>query len=93
MSKKKGKNRAQRISALEVKQRSGFIQMMGAIGACVVIIVAKLNLTAIGAEWANSMVVNAVIFISALVLAGVAGYGSRNWYRARKELRALQQGK
>lgn len=92
MSRKKGKNAAQQIAELEVKQRSGFIRMIAAIAGCVVVIVAKLNLTAAGVEWANSTFANAGIFILALVLAGVAGYGSRSWYQAKSRIRQLQSG-
>lgn len=89
---KKNKS-AQRIAELEVKGRSGLIRMVAAIAGFAALIAVKVNLTTAGFEWANSQAVNAAFFILALVFAGVAGYGSRAWYRARNEIRALQQGR
>lgn len=90
MSSKKSKaNRAQRIQELEVKKRTGLIQVVAAIVIMVVLIIIKTTFTTAGAEWANSQVANMAIFLCAIVAAGFAGYGSRRWSRARKELDAL----
>lgn len=90
MSKKKQAGLQQRIAELEIKKRSS---MMGAIAAfiiMIVLIVLKLTLQGNGAEWANSTFANMAIFIAAIVLAGAAGIGTRNWNRARKEIDAIR---
>lgn len=87
-SKQKAK-RQQRIQQLEVKKRSGLMQVIAALVIMVVLIVIKTTFTTMGAAWANTQVANMGIFIAALVAAGFAGYGSRKWNRARKELDAL----
>ncbi len=90
MSSKKNKGRqAQRIQELEVKKRSGLIQAVAAIVIMVVLIIFKTTFSAAGYEWANSQLANMIIFVCALVAAGFAGYGSRRWSRARKELSGL----
>lgn len=94
MSSKKGKERrAQRVQELEAKKRAGLIQVIAAIVIMVVLIIIKTTFSTAGAEWANSQIANMAIFVCALVAAGFAGYGSRQWNRARKELDALGAGR
>ncbi len=91
MSSKKSKGRqAKRIQELEVKKRSGMLQAVAAFVIMVVLIFIKTTFSAMGAEWADAFATNAVIFILALVAAGFAGYGTRRWNRARKELDQLK---
>lgn len=90
MSKKMSKaRREQRIQELEVKRRSGLIQVIAAIVIMVVLIIIKTTFTISGAEWANTEFANMAIFVCAIIAAGFAGYGSRRWNRARKELVSL----
>lgn len=94
MSSKKSKGRrAQRIQELEMKKRSGLIQAIAAIVIMVVLIIIKTTFASAGTEWANSQIANMAIFACAIVAAGFAGYGSRRWNRARKELDALSSGR
>ncbi|MCI9129297.1 MAG: hypothetical protein HFJ65_03115 [Eggerthellaceae bacterium] len=91
MSKKDKKGRrAERIQELEIRKRAGMIQAIAAFVVMVVLILIKTTATTAGAEWANTMVANAFVFICALVAAGVAGYGTRKWNLARKELDQLR---
>lgn len=87
--KKYSAKREARIQALEVKKRSGFVQVVAALVVMVVLIIIKTTFTAMGAAWANTQVANMGIFLCAIVAAGFAGYGSRKWNRARKELASL----
>ncbi len=94
MSSKKNKaRREERIQELEVKKRSGLLQVVAAIVIMVVLIIVKTTFSTMGAEWANSQIANMSIFICAIVAAGFAGAGSRRWSRARKELDALTAGR
>lgn len=78
------------IAGLEIKKRNGMVQAILAFVALAVLISIKLNLVAQGFEWANSIVANGAIFILALVAAGVAGIGTRNWQRARRAIESLK---
>ncbi len=90
MSSKKSKGRrAQRIQELEVKKRAGFIQVVAAVVIMVVLILIKTTFATMGVEWANTQFANSTIFACAIIAAGFAGYGSRKWSRARKELDSL----
>lgn len=90
MGNKKGKGRLEkRLQELEIRKRSGFVQVVVSLVVMVVLIIVKTTFAMQGAEWANSQVANMAIFICALVAAGFAGYGSRRWNRARKEINAL----
>lgn len=92
MSRRISKKKAQaKIAQLEIKKRNGLMRCIAAIVCMVVLIAVKLSFTYAGAEWANSMVANGALFILALVAAGFAGIGSRDWTRARKEIEGLQQ--
>ena len=87
MSSRKSKGRReQRLQELEVKKRSGLIQVIAAVVIMVVLILIKTTATIQGAAWANT---NMAIFVAAIVAAGFAGYGSRRWNRARKEIISL----
>lgn len=89
MSRKGSKrNTQQRIAELEHKKRSGLIRCVASIVLFAIIIALKLSLQPVFV-WLNSTAANAAIFILALVAAGFAGIGSRDWTRARRELESL----
>ena len=92
MSKKKGKSAAQQIEELRVKRRSGLIKVIAAVAGLTVLIIVKQNLVAAGVEWASGEVGSYAIFAAALVAAGFAGYGSRDWYKAGQKIEQLQSG-
>lgn len=79
------------IAELEVKKRNGLMRVLGAIIAFVVITAVKESLVAQGVAIASDMFVNALFYITALVLAGVAGFGSRDYMRASNQLRATRE--
>lgn len=90
MSKKKGKNAEQQIAQLRVKRRAGLIKVLASIAGLTVLIMVKQTLVANGVAWASSEVANIGIFIAAVVAAGFAGYGSRDWRRAGQRIDQLQ---
>ena len=63
--------------------------MIAAVVIMVVLIFIKTTATIQGAAWANTQMANMAIFVAAIVAAGFAGYGSRRWNRARKEIISL----
>lgn len=88
----KGKARLQqREGELELAKRNGMMRCIAAIICFTVLIIVKLSLVYSGVEWANSMAANAAIFILALVAAGFAGIGTRDWRRAKDELEGIRQ--
>lgn len=89
-STKKTKIQAQ-IGELELKKRNGMMRCVVAIVCFVVLIVLKLALQANGVEFVATVQANGVFFVMALVAAGFAGIGSRDWARARREQNALIQ--
>ncbi len=92
MSKKKGKSAQQQIAELQLKRRSGLIKVIAAVAGLTVLIIVKQNLTAAGVAWASGEVGSYAIFAAALVAAGFAGYGSRDWYKAGQKIEQLQSG-
>ncbi|WP_165061469.1 MULTISPECIES: hypothetical protein [unclassified Adlercreutzia] len=89
-SKNKAKIK-QQIYELKLKKRNGFMRCIAAIVGFAVLIVIKISLSSNGVEWASTTVANAIFFIMALVAAGFAGLGSRDWRHARDEILALNQ--
>lgn len=89
-SKKRAKLQ-QQAADLELAKRNGMMRCIVAIICFTVLIIVKLSLTYSGVEWANSVQANGAIFILALVAAGFAGIGSRDWKRAKDQLAAVQQ--
>lgn len=81
----------QQIAQLDLKRRNGMMRCIAAIVGFAVLIVLKLSLSSSGAAWADTEVANGVFFVMALVAAGIAGIGSRDWKRARDEIAALSQ--
>lgn len=90
VSTKKRRN-LERIAELELKKRNGLMRVVAAIVAFVVITAVKEICVAQGVEMASHMVVNAMFYLTALVLAGVAGFGSRDYARANNEIKALRE--
>lgn len=90
----RGKNKKQRMAAqldeLELKKRSGLIRVLIAIVVFVVVTAVKQVLIMEGVELASHMVANMLFYIMVLVLAGVAGFGARDWSRANNEIKAIR---
>ena len=91
--KKSGKKQRllEEIAELEVKKRNGLMRLVGAIIVFVVITAVKETLVAQGVAIASDMMVNALFYITALVLAGVAGFGSRDYVLATGQLSAARE--
>lgn len=79
------------IAELEIRKRNGLLRGIASIAAFIV--VAALYTAGIETSSAleGSLPIRAVIYITALVLAGTCGYGARAWYRADNEIKALRQ--
>ncbi len=90
-SNKKRQRIENEIAQLEIKKRNGLMRGVAAFVGMVVIIVVKTSLTTAGYEWANTQWVNLGMFVLALVAAGVAGIGMRDWQRARNAIKAREQ--
>lgn len=90
MAKGKSKKQAQRIAELQVRKRTGLVRTIFAIVLFAALIVVKTTLVSMGVEWANSTPVNGGFFALALVFAGIAGWGSRTWAIANRQLKDLQ---
>ena len=90
----RGKNKKQRMAAqldeLELKKRSGLIRVLIAIVVFVVVTAVKQVLIMEGVELASHMVANMLFYIMVLVLAGVAGFGARDWSRANNEIMVIR---
>lgn len=78
------------IVQLEIKKRNGMMRAAAAFVGMAVLIAIKVGFSLQGAQWANTEIANLVIFLLAIVAAGIAGIGTRDWSRARNELRAKQ---
>lgn len=90
----KGVKKKQRMEAeleeLSLKKRSGLIRVIIAVAVFVVVTAVKEAAVAQGVALASDMFVNAAFYIMALVLAGVAGYGARDYVRANNQMRDIQ---
>lgn len=84
------KNAQIRVANLQIKKRNGILVAVAAFIGLAVIIALKLMLQGQGFEWLNSTFANMGIFIVAIVCAGIAGWGTRTWNRARKEIAIIQ---
>lgn len=90
-SNKKKQRLKNEIAHLEIKKRNGLMRGIAAFVVMIVLIALKTGFTTAGYEWANTMVANMAIFILAIVAAGIAGVGMRDWQRARLAIRAREQ--
>lgn len=90
----KGVKKKQRMEAeleeLLLKKRSGLIRVIIAVAVFVVVTAVKEAAVAQGVALASDMFVNAAFYIMALVLAGVAGYGARDYVRANNQMRDIK---
>ncbi|NGM16429.1 hypothetical protein GMI70_00115 [Eggerthellaceae bacterium zg-893] len=89
-SSTKKKRLLEQKAELKSKRRSGLIRVIAPIAGFVVAAAIKTAGEASGATWATSSFVNAAFFVGAIVLAGVAGYGSRDYRRATLEIREIE---
>ncbi len=72
------------------KARSGMARLVAAVAGFAAIALVRQALLFQGVEAASSPVASIMVFATALVLAGVAGYGARDYARARQTLRDLR---
>lgn len=87
----KKKRIAHEIEALKIKRRNGMMRLIAAIVAFVVVTAVKEALVYQGFQLASDIIVNGLFFMFVVVMAGVAGWGSRDYMRANNEIRALEQ--
>ena len=80
-----------RITELRIIKRSGMIRAVAAFVGMAAIIAVYLTFQYQGAAWANSMIGSMILFICALVAAGIAGLGTRRWKRSKDEIEELQK--
>lgn len=88
---KKKKVIQEQIYQLERQKRNGMLRAVVAFAALAFCIWIKLTLQGQGVEWANSTFANLVLFVLALVAAGVAGMGTRAWQKARAQIARLEK--
>lgn len=87
----KRKNAQVKVAQLEIKKRNGLVVAVAVFVALAVIIGLKLSFEAQGVEWAATPFANLTLFVLAVVAAGVAGWGTRTWKRARDEIRVIEK--
>jgi len=78
------------IAELEIKRRNGLLRGVGSIFGFVLVAAAYTWMAVNFPELEGNMVIRAMVYITAMVLAGTSGYGLRAWYRNDKEIKALQ---
>ena len=88
MSQKAIRNR---IAELKIIKRSGMMRAVAAFVGMAALIAVFLTFRYQGAEWADSVFGSMVLFVLALVAAGIAGIGTRTWKRAKDEMEDLQR--
>lgn len=88
---KKKKRLENEIAQLEIKKRNGLMRGIAAFVGMFVLIALKTGFTVTGYEWANTQFANMGIFILALVAAGIAGLGMRDWQRSKQAIQAKEQ--
>ncbi len=86
----KKKNAQAQIAELEIEKRNGMMRAIVAFVGLAVLIACKLALAGAGVAWVQTNVANIGIFVIALVAAGVAGLGARDWMRARERIAQLR---
>lgn len=87
LSQKKIKNR---ILELQILKRNGIMRTVAAFSVMTVLIIIFLTLKSQGNPVAESQYGSLTIFLLAVVAAGFAGSGTRQWKRASDELKNLQ---
>lgn len=94
MSKGRNKGRKgieNKIAELEIRKRNGLLRAVASVAGFILIAVLYTKGIQMSSALEGSMVVRGMIYITAMVLAGVCGYGARAWYRADNEIKALRQ--
>ena len=89
----KGQKSAQtKIVELEIRKRNGLLRAIASIVGF--ILIAALYTMGMYSWEAieGSMIIRGAIYMAAMVLACTCGYGARAWYRADKEIKAIEQG-
>lgn len=87
---KGGKGIELQIAELEIKRRNGLLRGIGSIFAFVLVAAAYTWMAYNYPDLEGNMVIRAMIYITAMVLAGTSGYGFRAWYRRDKEIKELE---
>lgn len=90
----RGSSKRKRIEAdverAQARGRRGLIRAVAAVVAFALIALARQVLLFQGEPAASTPVASVMVFATAIVLAGVAGYGARDFVRARDEVRRLR---
>ena len=89
------KNKSQKgaelqIAEHELKKRNGIIKLAGGFAAFVVVAVVHTTVIINTGGDGDNMFFRALVYLSALVCAGFAGYGARDIYRANNAIRAIR---
>ncbi len=81
-----------KIAQLEAKKRKGILAAIGAFVGLALLIALKLFFQyQMAFEWAASGIASIALFILAIAAAGIAGWGTRMWRKARDEIRLIEQ--
>lgn len=91
LSKKKKSALIAEINKLQNTKRRGLLQSVIAFVGLALCIWVKLTFQAQGAAWAQSDFASMALFLLALVAAGFAGIGMRNWNRARMRINEIMK--
>lgn len=91
----RGNNKKKAIQAqiyqLQQQKKAGMARAVAAFVGLAALISLKLALQGQGFEWANSTFANMLLFVLAIVAAGVAGMGTRAWQKARTQISQLEK--
>lgn len=89
----KKKSQAQaRILELQMKQRNGILIAVAAFVCVAAVIGLKLFFQyQLNAAWAGTEFASLGLFIIALIGAGFAGWGTRNWRKARDQIKIIER--
>ena len=82
----------QQIAELELKKRNGIIKIVGAIAAFILIAVVHTWIIMSSNAEADNVFIRGLVYVSAMVCAGFAGYGTRDVYRASNAIRDIRLG-
>lgn len=91
--KNKGQKGAElQIAEEELKRRNGIIKLAGGLGAFVVVAVVHTWLIMNTDGAGDNVFIRGMVYMSAMVCAGFAGYGARDIYRANNAIRNIRYG-
>ncbi len=89
--KSKGQKGAElQIAEQELKRRNGIIKLAGGIGAFIVVAIVHSWIILNSGGDADNVFIRAMVYVSAMVCAGFAGYGARDIYRANSAIRDIR---